>query len=117
DAEDAVVLPAFSNAIEFRDVAFGYEADQRNLDGLTLRIPRGTSVALVGPSGSGKSTVLTLLMRFYDPAEGAVTIDGHNLRAATQESLRMKTSMVFQENYLFNAAIRENIRMARPDAS
>lgn len=118
DASDALALPPFTEAIEFRDVRFGYEENQIHLDGLNIKIDRGSSVALVGPGGSGKSTVVTLLMRFYDPGEGAVLIDGKDLREVTQESLRAQTSIVFQENYVFsNTTLRENIRMARPDAT
>ncbi len=117
DAPQAPPLGAFSDAIEFRNVTFRYGPDQKSLDGLSLRIPRGTSAALVGPSGSGKSTVLMLLMRFYDPAAGEVLIDGHDLKTVTQESLRTRTSIVFQENFLFSSTIRENLLLARPEAS
>jgi len=117
DAPDAAPLAAFREAIEFRDVAFRYGAGQNSLDELSLRIPCGTSAALVGPSGSGKSTVLMLLMRFYDPTSGAVRIDGRDLRTLTQDSLRTCTSIVFQENFLFRASIRENILVARPEAT
>ena len=117
DKEDTVQLRSFGGAIEFQNVGFGYDANHRNLDGLSLKITHGTSVALVGKSGSGKSTVLSLLMRFYDPVDGAVRIDGLDLRTVSQESLRSKMSMVFQENVLFNATIRENIRMAKPQAT
>ncbi|HTX40107.1 MAG TPA: ABC transporter transmembrane domain-containing protein [Bryobacteraceae bacterium] len=117
DAPKAGPLPPFREAIEFRNVTFAYGPDQKSLDGLCLRIPQGTSAALVGPSGSGKSTVLMLLMRFYDPASGEVRIDGHDLRGVTQESLRTHTSIVFQDNFLFSSTIRENIQVARPEAA
>jgi ATP-binding cassette, subfamily B, bacterial len=117
DALNASTLPPLQESIEFRNVTFGYSPDQRSLDGLSLRIPRGASAALVGPSGSGKSTILMLLMRFYDPLSGEVLIDGHDLRSVTQESLRRNMSIVFQDNFLFSSTIRENILLARPDAA
>ena len=80
-------------------------------------IRKGESVAFVGSSGSGKSTVLSLLMRLYDPAGGVVTVDGHDLRGVTQASLRSQLGVVFQESFLFNATVRENIRMAKPTAT
>ncbi|HTA44044.1 MAG TPA: ABC transporter transmembrane domain-containing protein [Bryobacteraceae bacterium] len=111
-----VDLSPLREALEFRDVHFSYTRDRRNLDDVSLTISSGTSVAFVGPSGSGKSTMLNLLLRFYDPDSGAVLYDGTDLRQAKQTSLRAQTSVVFQENTLFNASIRENIRMAKPGA-
>ncbi len=109
-------LPA-PQAIEFRDVTFAYPGAPNSLDHVSFSIHRGTSVAFVGASGSGKSTVLSLLLRFYDPAQGSVLIDGVDLRDATLDSLRLQTGVVFQDNFLFNMSIRENIRLARPDAT
>jgi ATP-binding cassette subfamily B protein len=109
-------LPA-PQAIEFRDVTFAYAGAPNSLDRVSFSIHRGTSVAFVGASGSGKSTVLSLLLRFYDPAQGAVLIDGVDLRDATLDSLRLQTGVVFQDNFLFNMSIRENIRLARPAAT
>ncbi len=103
--------------IEFRDVTFAYTGAQKSLDNINFSIRRGTSVAFVGASGSGKSTVLNLLLRFYDPSQGAVLIDGIDLRDATLDSLRLQTAVVFQDNFLFNLSIRENIRLGRPDAT
>lgn len=110
-------LPPLADHIEFRDVAFSYDGSQRNLDGVNLKIKRGESVAFVGPSGSGKSTILTLLMRFYDPEAGSVLVDGQDLREVNLESLRAQTAVVFQDNFLLNASIGENIRIARPEAT
>jgi ATP-binding cassette subfamily B protein len=117
DAPEAKALAPFSEAIELRDVIFGYQPGRPTLNHVNLRIARGSSVALVGPSGSGKSTVLGLLQRFYDPDSGTVSFDGVDMRRATQASLRAQTAVVFQESFLFNTTIRENISLARPDAS
>ena len=104
-------------AIEFRDVTFAYAGAQNSLDHVSFAIQRGTSVAFVGASGSGKSTVLNLLLRFYDPVQGAVLIDGVDLRDASLDSFRLQTAVVFQDNFLFNMSIRENIRLGRPSAT
>jgi len=117
DAPNALALPKDSREITFQDVTFGYTPEQTTLQDVSLAITRGQRVAFVGPSGSGKSTVLNLLMRFYDPAKGAVRFDAHDARLVTQESLRARLGVVFQENFLFNTSIRENIRLGRCDAS
>ncbi|OGV45025.1 MAG: hypothetical protein A2017_05755 [Lentisphaerae bacterium GWF2_44_16] len=114
---DAVEIPSLKKEITFKGVSFGYTRQQVNLDNINLSISRGISVAFVGASGSGKSTILTLLMRFYDPDSGAVSIDGVDLKAATQESLRSQLGIVLQDNILFNISVRENLRLARPDAT
>jgi ATP-binding cassette subfamily B protein len=116
DRPNAQTLPA-PETIEFRDVTFGYANAQKSLDHVSFLIRSGTSVAFVGASGSGKSTVLNLLLRFYDPSRGAVMIDGVDLRDAALDSLRAQTAVVFQDNFLFNMSIRENIRLGRPAAT
>jgi ATP-binding cassette subfamily B protein len=113
---NAKTLPP-PDQIEFRDVTFGYTSAQNNLDHVSFSIRQGTSVAFVGASGSGKSTILNLLLRFYDPSQGAVLFDGIDLRDASLDSLRAQTGVVFQDNFLFNMSIRENIRLGRPDAT
>ena len=117
DAPNATALPRLSKSIEFRNARFGYSESGPILSGVGFTIPCGSSAALVGPSGSGKSTLLSLLMRFYDPNEGAVAIDGSDLRSVTQRSLRGQIGVVFQESFLFNTTLRENIRLGRPDAT
>jgi len=117
DSPDARELPRLGDEIAFRDVTFGYADRPPSLIGLSMHIGRGDSVALVGSSGSGKSTALGLLMRFHDPSAGSIAFDGHDLRAASQGSLRRQIGIVFQESILFNASIRENIRLGRPEAS
>jgi ATP-binding cassette subfamily B protein len=117
DAPDARPLSVLAREIRFEDVTFSYTGARVDLPGLTLTIPAGQSVALVGPSGCGKSTILNLLMRFYDPTLGSISFDGHDLREATQASLRAQTGVVFQESILFNTTVRENIRLGRLDAT
>jgi ATP-binding cassette subfamily B protein len=117
DAPDAGLLPQLSKDIQFNSVNFGYISGQLNLSDVNFTIRAGESVAFVGPSGSGKSTVLTMLTRFYEPATGTVAFDGHDLKRATQDSLRQQLGIVFQESILFNTSIRENIRLGRPGAT
>jgi ATP-binding cassette subfamily B protein len=117
DAPEAVALPRPTQSIRFDNVSFGYNGQSAALDGVTLNIPVGQYVACVGPSGSGKSTLLNLLIRFYDSSAGRVTIDGYDIRQVTQESLREHMGVVFQDTFLFDTTIRENLRFARPDAS
>ena len=117
DAAGAVAIAPLRTGINFDHVGFEYQAGHKILDDVTLTIPAGQSVVFVGESGSGKSTVLSLLMRFYDAKSGTVSIDGCDLRSAAQNSLRAQMSVVFQESFLFNTTIRENIRLGRPEAS
>jgi ATP-binding cassette subfamily B protein len=117
DAPEATPLPRFAQAIRFEDVAFSYTSGQRHLRGVSFTIHAGESVVFVGPSGSGKSTILNLLTRFYDPVTGQVAIDGYNLRQVTQASWRAQSGIVFQESFLFNTTIRENIRVGKPEAT
>jgi len=117
DARGAQRLPRLAKEIRFEDVSFSYNGEQRQLDHISFTILAGETVAFVGPSGAGKSTILSLLARFYDVTTGAVTIDGHDLRRVTQESLRAQIGLVFQDTFLFNATIRDNIRMGKLDAA
>lgn len=117
DAVDAQPLPRLREHIRFTQVDFSYSDEQLQLASVDLVIPQGQQVAFVGPSGSGKSTVLSLLLRFYEPQRGCITFDSHDIAAATQDSLRGQMGVVFQENFLFNTSIRENIRLARPEAT
>ena len=110
DRLSATPLPAISGAVEFADVTFAYVPDRPVVENLTLRVAAGEVVALVGHSGAGKSTLMNLLMRFWDPARGAVRLDGHDLRDVRLESVRRQVAMVAQENVLFSVSIMENIR-------
>lgn len=117
DAHEAVTLPRLSHALELHDVMFSYTPERRVLHGVSAHIPAGARAAFVGPSGAGKSSILQLLMRFQDPDDGAVTLDGVDLRSGTLASLRDQTGVVLQETFLFNTSIRENIRLGLPGAS
>lgn len=102
--------------IEFDNVSFGYNS-RTVLKNVSFRIPEKTSTAIIGPSGSGKTTICSLIARFYDPQEGAITIGGHNLREFTCDSLLSNISMVFQNVYLFHDTVRANICFGKPDAT
>ncbi|MCH8801279.1 MAG: ATP-binding cassette domain-containing protein [Chloroflexi bacterium] len=117
DADDASPLPRLSREIRFEGVSFSYTGEQQNLKKVDLTIPVGHRVAFVGPSGCGKSTLLNLLMRYYDPDEGSVKIDGHDIRTVTEKSLHGQIGSVLQDNFLFNVSFRENIRMGNLDAT
>jgi ABC-type multidrug transport system fused ATPase/permease subunit len=104
--------------VEFRKVGFGYNVDDRLvLRNVNFEIPAGTMTALVGHTGAGKTTIASLLARFYDPSEGAVLLDGYDLRDLSFVSLRKNIAVVLQDNFLFAGTIAENIRYGRPDAS
>ena len=123
DAPDARELDTPRGGIELQTVSFQYpnEVSGREspvvLRDINLSIPMGQTVALCGPSGSGKSTVLNLLLRFYDPQQGQVAIDGVDVRSVTKESLRSHFSLVQQETFLFNDSILDNIRYGHPEAT
>jgi len=117
DRSDAGTLPQIRGTVEFRHVTFGYDPEHPVLRGLDLRIEPGQTVAIVGPTGAGKSTIASLLSRFYDVLDGAVLIDGHDVRAVTQQSLRSQVGVVLQEPFLFTGTVRDNIRYGRLDAT
>jgi ABC-type multidrug transport system fused ATPase/permease subunit len=117
DADHAQPLPQIEGRVAFEGVRFGYGSGPEVLHGIDLDIAPGTTVALVGHTGAGKSTIAKLLARFYDPRDGRITIDGHDLRQVTQESLRRQLGIVPQEGFLFAGTVRENIAFGRPDAS
>ncbi|MCX7682269.1 MAG: ABC transporter ATP-binding protein/permease [Anaerolineae bacterium] len=103
--------------IEFKDVSFRYSRGDMVLEHINLHIPPGTVVALVGPTGVGKSTLVSLIPRFYDVTEGAILLDGHDIRDLTLRSLRQQISIVLQDVFLFHGTVRENILFGRPDAT
>jgi ABC-type multidrug transport system fused ATPase/permease subunit len=118
DRPDAQELPTVRGDVRFQQVRFGYGRDGPEvIHGLDLDVPAGTTVALVGHTGAGKSTIAKLLARFYDPREGRIAIDGHDLRDVTQESLRCQLGVVPQEGFLFAGTVHDNIAFGRPGAS
>lgn len=118
DSPDAEELIQVEGAVRFDDVHFAYEQSGRALlDGISLEVAPGQKIAIVGPSGSGKTTMMALLMRFYDPQEGRVLLDGRDLRSIRQSSLRRHIGVVLQDPLLFNDSIRANIAYGRPEAS
>ncbi len=114
DAPGAVPLPPGPGAVELRHVRFAYVDGDPVLDGLDLRIAPGEKVALVGGSGSGKSTAALLVPRFFDPGEGAVLVDGVDVRTVTLQSLRSRMGVVFEDPFLFSSSVRDNIAFADP---
>jgi ATP-binding cassette subfamily B protein len=114
---DAHELPPIKGEIVFDHVSFGYLADRPVLHDVSLRIAPGETVAFVGETGAGKSTAAKLITRFYDPTEGSVRLDGHDLRDVTIDSLRRQLGVVPQEPFLFAGSLRYNIAFARPDAT
>ena len=117
DPEDAKDLHINGGEIEFKHVNFGYQPDRQILHDLSLRVPAGQKIAVVGHSGAGKSTLSRLIYRFYDVQSGSVTIDGQDVRDVTQESLRAAIGIVPQDTVLFNDSIYYNIAYGRPEAS
>ena len=113
DKPGAQELEQIRGEVEFRNVTFGYSRDLPVLHDLNLHIQAGQTVAIVGPTGAGKSTIAGLLARFYDVQEGAVLIDGHDVRDVTQRSLRSQIGVVLQEPFLFTGTIGDNIRYGR----
>jgi ABC-type multidrug transport system fused ATPase/permease subunit len=104
-------------AIQFHDVSFRYREGDMVLEGINLDIAPGTVVALVGPTGVGKTTLASLVPRFYDVCEGAIALDGHDIRDLTMKSLRQQISIVLQDVFLFHGTVRENILFGRQDAT
>ena len=114
---DAKLLAAGPGHIEFKDVQFSYRPDQPILHKISLDFEPGKMTALVGPSGSGKSTIINLVMRLYDPQSGSISIDGHDMRDVTSQSLRDRMSYVGQDTFLFAGSIFYNIGLGKPGAT
>lgn len=117
DKEGAEVLPEVRGLLRFEHVGFRYREDKALLEDVDFEARPGQFVALVGPSGAGKSSLSYLIPRFYDPTSGRVTLDGHDLRDVTLESLQAQVAMVPQEPFLFHTTIKENLLVAKPDAT
>jgi ATP-binding cassette subfamily B protein len=117
DAPDAVVLPPAEGRIAFQNVYFAYKPDEPVLQDISFLAEPGQTVALVGPTGAGKTSIVSLLMRFYDVIEGEVSVDGHDIRRVTHDSLRAQMSIVLQDTFLFSGTVMDNIRYGRLDAT
>ncbi len=117
DKPDAIVLPTIKGEIDFKDVNFGYEEDKDILHDINLTVKPGETVAIVGQTGSGKSSLVNLAARFYEVEKGTVTVDGHDVRDVTQQSLREQIGIVPQDPILFSGTIGDNIKYGKPDAT
>ncbi len=116
DRPDAADMPPIAGRVELRNVSFSYRGDTRVLHDINLAIEPGQTAALVGPTGAGKTSIANLIARLYDVTDGAVLIDGMDVRDVTQHSLRQQTGLVPQDPFLFTGTIADNIRFGRPDA-
>jgi ATP-binding cassette, subfamily B, bacterial MsbA len=114
---DAIPVPAMRGHVRFQNISLAYEPGRWALRDIDLEVSPGEHIAVVGPSGAGKSSLVNLIPRFYDPSEGAVEIDGHNLRYVTIASLRRQIGLVPQETILFAGTVADNIAYGRPEAS
>jgi len=116
DAIDAVDAP-LAGPIRFEDVTFGYEPGRPVLKNVSLVVQPGQTIAIVGPTGAGKTTLVNMLMRFFDPSSGRVTVGGRDIRTLRVRSLRHQISMVLQDPFIFPYTVAENVSYGRPDAT
>ncbi len=117
DPEDAIQLENAVGDVEFKDICFRYEKDKPLIEGLNISAKAGQRIAIVGPTGCGKTTLINLLMRFYDPVSGKITVDGKDTAKITRSSLRKCYGMVLQDTWLKSGTIRDNITIGKPDAT
>ncbi len=117
EAETPVQLEEVQGHVEFKDVHFGYNPEKIVINDFSAEAEPGHKIAIVGPTGAGKTTMVKLLMRFYDVNEGAIFVDGHDIREFTRRDLRKMFGMVLQDTWLYNGSIMENIRYGRPGAT
>jgi len=117
DAPDAMQLPPVVGKVEFKDVSFSYKEEEQVLHGVTFHADPGQTIALVGETGAGKSTIIHLLARFFEVSGGSISIDGHDIREVTLDSLRSQLGIVLQDTFIFGGTIASNVRYGRLDAS
>lgn len=117
DSEDAFEMPPVKGEVIFQNVTFGYEETQTIFDNLSFHVKPGETIALVGPTGAGKSTITNLISRFYDIREGAILVDGIDIRNVEVESLRKQIGVMLQDTFIFTGTIMENIRYGKLDAT
>ncbi len=117
DSPTAETLENVSGDVEFENVYFSYTADKKLIEKLNIRAKAGQRIAIVGPTGCGKTTLINLLMRFYDPTDGKISVDGKDVMNVTRKSLRKNYGMVLQDTWLKSGTVRENIAMGKPDAT
>lgn len=117
DIPGAAVLSDVRGDVEMHGVRFGYDPERTVIHGLSLHAEPGGMVAIVGPTGAGKTTIINLLMRFYDPQDGTIKVDGNEIRQVTRDSLRLSYTMVLQDTWLFNGSVYENIAYGREGAT
>lgn len=116
-SEESKDMPKINGNVEFKNVSFSYDESTQVLNDVSFNVEEGQSIALVGATGAGKTTIINLISRFYDVNEGAVLIDGHDVKSVTLESLRSQMGIMLQDTFLFSATIKENIKYGKLDAS
>ncbi len=117
DANGATVLEDVKGEVEFKDVSFSYDKSKKLIEGLNISAKAGQRIAIVGPTGCGKTTLINLLMRFYDPDGGEISVDGNDILGVTRKSLRKNYGMVLQDTWLKSGTVFENIAMGNPEAT
>ncbi len=117
EKEDALCLESIEGGVDFNEVTFGYDKTRKVIENVSVHIPKGAKIGLVGHTGAGKSTIANLLIRLYDPDSGTITIDGHDVKDLTFDTIRRNVSIVSQETYLFQGTVLDNIRYAKPEAT
>lgn len=117
DSSDAYELPNITGNVEYKNVSFSYDGKVNVLKNVSFSVKQGQMIAFVGPTGAGKTTVVNLLSRFYDTTDGEITVDGHNIKNVTVESLRRQIGVMMQDSFLFTGTIIDNIRYSRPEAT
>lgn len=117
DAENVIEMPPIQGSVDFSHVSFSYDDTTKVLDDISFHIKPGETIALVGPTGAGKTTIVNLISRFYDIQSGVISIDGHDIKTVSIESLRSQMGIMTQDNFLFTGTIRENIAYGKLDAT